>query len=82
MADCLAFEGMQLHSQLKDGLLAAGLSLFGDNAYLNTPFMATPYSGGALTGSKDAYNFFHSQLQIQVECAFGKLTSRQVGDFS
>ena len=48
----------------------------GDNAYLNTPFMASPYSGGALTGSKDAYNFYHSQLRIQIECAFGKFTQR------
>jgi hypothetical protein len=75
-ADCLAFEGMHLHERLKNGLLASGLCLFGDNAYLNTPFMATPFSGGALAGSKDAYNFYHSQLRIQVECAFGKFTSR------
>lgn len=75
-ADCLAFEGMTLHRRLKDGLLAPGLCLFGDNAYLNTPFMATPFSGGAATGAKDAYNFYHSQLRIQIECAFGKLTQR------
>jgi hypothetical protein len=75
-ADCIAFEGATLYQRLKDGLLAPGLSLFGDNAYLNTTFMATPYSGGAATGSKDAYNFYHSQLRIQIECAFGKFTQR------
>ena len=75
-ADCLAFEGMTLHQKLQDGLLAPGLCLFGNNAYLNSPFMATPYSGGSLTIAKDAYNFYHSQLRIQIECAFGKFSQR------
>jgi hypothetical protein len=74
-SDCLAFEGMSLFSQLEGGLLAPGLCLFGDNAYLNSMFMATPYSGVS-GGSKDAYNFYHSQLRIQIECAFGMLTHR------
>jgi hypothetical protein len=73
-ADCIAFEGPTLYQRLKDGLLAPGLSLFGDNAYLNTIFMATPYAGGATNGSRDAYNFYHSMLRIQIECAFGKFT--------
>jgi hypothetical protein len=73
--DCLAFEGMTLCQELEDGLLDPGLCIFGDNAYLNTPFMASPYSG--TTGAtKDTYNFYHSQLQIQIECAFGILTKR------
>jgi DDE superfamily endonuclease len=43
-SDCLAFEGMSLFQKLEDGLLAPGLCLFGDNAYLNTNYMATaPY---------------------------------------
>ena len=37
--------------------------------------MATPYSAVS-GGSKDAYNFYHSQLRIQVECAFGMLSHR------
>jgi hypothetical protein len=36
-------------------------------------FMATPYSAVS-GGSKDAYNLYHSQLCIQIECAFGMLT--------
>jgi hypothetical protein len=56
-------------------MLAPGLCLFGDNAYTNTSFMATPYSGVS-GGSKDAYNFFHSQLRINIECAFGKFVHR------
>jgi hypothetical protein len=74
-SDCLAFEGMTLCQKLEDGLLAPSLCIFGDNAYLNTPFMATPYSG-TTGGTKDAYNFYHSQLRIRIECAFGILTKR------
>jgi hypothetical protein len=36
-------------------------------------FMAAPYSAVS-GGSKDAYNFYHSQLCIQIECAFGMMT--------
>ena len=53
--------------------------LFGDNAYLNSLFMATPYpnvSGDPEKKTKDDYNSFHSQLHIRVECAFGMLVQR------
>ena len=69
-SDCLVFESSRLHRRLKRGLLAPGLVLFGDNAYINTPFMAMPFTNVS-SGSKDDYNFYHSQLRIQVECAFG-----------
>jgi hypothetical protein len=49
--------------------------LFGDNAYINTKFMATPYSG-TKGGTRDAYNFYHSQLRINIECAFGRFVHR------
>ena len=74
-SDILAFEGMSLYDRLEDGLLAPGLCLFGDNAYLNTPYMATPYSSVS-GGSKDSYNFYHSQVRIRIECTFGILTHR------
>jgi DDE superfamily endonuclease len=45
--------------------------LFGDNAYINTEFLATPYSG-TKGGTRDAYNFYHSQLRINIECTFGR----------
>jgi hypothetical protein len=44
MSDCLAFEGMTLFQKLEAGISAPGLRVFGDNAYLNTPYMATPYA--------------------------------------
>ena len=34
--------------------------------------MAMPYPN-VLGGSRDIYNFFHLQLHIRVECAFGML---------
>ena len=58
-SDCLAFEGMSLFQKLERGILAPGLCLFGDNAYLNTPYMATPYAAVS-GGTKDSYNFYHS----------------------
>ena len=74
-SDCLAFEGMSLFHRLEQDILAPGLCLFGDNAYLNSPYMATPYAATS-GGTKDAYNFYHSQLRIRIECAFGMLTHR------
>lgn len=62
-SDCLAFEASELWQRLEDGLLAPGLVLFGDNAYLNTSYMATPFTNVS-RGSKDDYNFFHSQVSL------------------
>jgi hypothetical protein len=53
--------------------------LFGDNAYLNTPYMATPFTNVANDPNRvaeDNYNFYHSQLQIRVVCSFGRLVQR------
>ena len=65
-ADVLAFEASTLFSKLEGGLLAPDLCLFGDNAYVNSPFLATPYTNTS-SGPKDSYNFFHSQLRIRVD---------------
>jgi hypothetical protein len=38
---------------------------FGDNAYLNTPYMATPFTnvaGDPNRAAEDSYIFYHSQL--------------------
>jgi hypothetical protein len=78
-SDCLAFEASDLHKRLEDGLLADGLVIFGDNAYLNTNYMATPYpniAGRDQDRSKDNYNFYHSQVRIRIECAFGMMVHR------
>ena len=75
-SDYLAFSTMDLFHKLeRPGFLAPGLCLFGDNAYVNTPYMATPFKNVG-SGSKDDYNFYHSQVRIKVECAFGQLVHR------
>lgn len=55
-SDCLAFEGMSLVQQLEQGILDPRLCLYGNNVYVNTPQMATPYT--AVSGdTKDAQDF-------------------------
>jgi hypothetical protein len=80
-SDYLAFVLSSLHQKMENTndnggpFLSPGLSLYGDNAYVNTVYMATPFKG-ASEGPKDAYNFYHSQLRITIECAFGILVHR------
>ncbi len=62
-SDCITFEGSNLYERLKGGLLKKGLFLFGDNAYLNTRYMATSFPKVS-SGSKDDYSYFHSQVCI------------------
>jgi hypothetical protein len=59
----------------KDGFLHPTLALFGDCAYINTPYLISPFKG-ATSGPKDAFNYFHSQVRINIECAFGILVHR------
>ena len=37
-SDCLAFEGSRLYQRLENGLLIDRFCLFGDNAYINSPY--------------------------------------------
>jgi hypothetical protein len=71
-ADCIAFEASDLFNELENGLLHPSLSLDGDNAYLNKSYMETPFPNVS-GGGEDVYNFYHSQLQIRIECCFGQL---------
>ena len=66
-SDCIAFEASSLWRRLEAGLLLPGLVFFGDNAYLNSNYMATPYPNVS-RGSKDDYNFFHSQVSFLLLC--------------
>ena len=73
-SDYLAFAVSSLKRKLDVGLLAEGKYIFGDNAYVNSIQMVTPYKSP--NRAKDNYNFYHSQLRITVECAFGILVHR------
>ena len=74
-SDCLMFESKSMFQKLEEGLLVPCICIFGNNAYLNTPYTETPFAAVS-GGTMDAYNLFHSQLRIQIECAFGILTKR------
>ena len=55
-SDCLVFEGSGIYEDLEVGLLHEYLVLFGDNAYLNSHYMVTPFPNVS-SGSKDDFNF-------------------------
>jgi DDE superfamily endonuclease len=75
-SDFLAFTTSSLYRRLeKENFLAPGLCIFGDSAYMNCRYFATPYKSVS-SGTKDDYNFYHSQLRIKIECAFGQLVAR------
>ena len=75
-SDFYAFDHSSLKKKLeREGFLRPGFCLFGDNAYVNTPYMCVPWRNVS-NGPKDAMNFFHSSLRICIECAFGILVHR------
>ena len=67
-------EGRNFHDATKP-FLEPGLAIYGDNAYVNTRYMVVPFKNTS-SGPKDAFNFYHSQLRINIECAFGQLVHR------
>jgi hypothetical protein len=56
-------------------LLANGMTLVGDNAYVKKMYMAIPLRGQQ-SGWKDGYNFSISQIRITIERAFGVFVHR------
>ena len=57
--------------------LPCGKYVIGDNAYIPTEHMITPFSGSNRNiAGHDAFNFFVSQLRIKIEQAFGFLTTK------
>ena len=74
-SDYLVFATSDLQDKIQShGFLAPGLVLFGDNAYVNNQHMVVPFK--TATGVQDDFNFYHSQLRIRVEMAFGRLVHR------
>jgi hypothetical protein len=75
-SDFLSFITSDFYNKVKvPGFLVPGLVIFGDNAYVSSEFMASPYKN-VHSGANDAYNFYQSQLRIRIEMAFGMLTRR------
>ena len=63
-SDFLAFTVSKIYLRLEDDLLAPGLCLYGDAAYVNNRYMATPFKSVS-SGSKFDYNHFHSQVSTK-----------------
>ncbi len=59
-SDFFAFEQSNLKSMVekKEGFLRPGYCLFGDNAYVNSPYMCVPYHNVAAGSNEDNFNFF------------------------
>ena len=75
-SDYLAYISSKFANTIEsEDFLAPGLCLFGDNAYANKETMAIPFRAIG-SGPKDAYNYYHSQVRINIECAFGILVRR------
>ncbi|KAL7474289.1 hypothetical protein ACHAW6_000266 [Cyclotella cf. meneghiniana] len=69
-SDFYAFDESYLKKKLETvGFLCPVCCLFGDNAYINSRYMCTPWRNIS-SGPKDAMNFYHSQLRFIIECAF------------
>ncbi len=64
-------QAISMHT-LQHGIMKDGLVLFGDNTYLNSPFLATLYPN-VRRGSCDYYNFYHSQVSVLCSCALSCL---------
>ena len=78
-SDYYAFQGSPLRKLIEQpGFFYPGLCLFGDNAYLNTPYMLTGFRNVSMQTEvyKDGFNYYQSQVRINIECAFGRLVHR------
>ena len=76
--DRLAHLKSSLHRAIETGKLPAPFHLIGDNAYPDyvlTPF-TRPQLRNDVYGFMDSYNFYLSQLRINIECTFGMLVNK------
>ena len=78
--DTLAHVKSALHRGIVSGQLPKRFHFIGDNAYPDSDAMLTPFNRAELrsdvTGNKDNYNFYLSQLRINIECCFGMLINK------
>jgi hypothetical protein len=75
-SDYLSFITSELYRRFSSSpdFLKPGLTIYGDNAYINNHFMTVPFSNAV--GVRDDFNFYHSQVRMNIECTFGIFTSR------
>lgn len=78
-SDYLAFATSPLGLKLEkdnNGIVKKGYTMAGDNAWVPREWMAVPIPGHCITAEDDAYNFYHSQVRITIERAFGIFVHR------
>ena len=74
-----AFLETQLFKILEDSsdwLQEKGYFLVGDSAYPLMGHLMVPYSDAKSLSPEDAFNFWHSNSRIQIECTFGEVVMR------
>ena len=78
--DLLAFLKGSLHANIQAGKLPAQFHFVGDNAYPESEQILVPCTRHQLRrdvrGRLDNYNFYHSQMRINIECCFGMLVNK------
>jgi DDE superfamily endonuclease len=73
--DIAAFRKTSLHNIANQ--LPLGKYIIGDNAYVCTEHLLTPFPGEQKNEpKKDSYNFYLSQLRMRIEMAFGLLVNK------
>jgi DDE superfamily endonuclease len=76
--DSLAYSVSILHEALANNSLPDGYWIAGDEAYLCSNSLLTPWPSSLAKddSAKDAFNFYQSSLRIHIEQAFGQLVRR------
>ena len=74
--DSLAFEESDLSQALAANGLPGNHFIVGDEAYVASDFLLTPWPGRDLSVEKDAFNFWLSNSRIHIEQALGQLVAR------
>ena len=75
LPDITAYRSCKLSDLVED--LPAGFHVIGDNAYMASEHLLTPFCGAdARISENDNFNFFLSQLRIRIEMTFGLLTTK------
>ena len=78
--DTLAHKKSSMNRAVVSGQLPARFRFIGDNAYPESDQMLTPCTRSQMRndvhGYMDNYNFYLSQLRINIECCFGMLINK------
>ena len=74
--DSIAHTVSALGNFLESGKLHFESWIAGDEAYVCTESLITPFPAASATDAEDAFNYYHSSLRMHVEQAFGMLVGK------